>query len=108
MPFAVVLWLGEEMPAAQRRAAQARFAAALVASLGDAQLVLPTYRAYLRIVAAQGTGSAEGIDAEQLPDDQRHVFENWRIAEHDALTAVFGPHRQMGEALYELQDVHTS
>lgn len=102
LPFRVDLWLPHDTSEPQKRSAQLAFAQALTDSLGDSALVLPTYQAYVRIIQAQGTGTAEGIDAEQLPDDQRYVFEAWRLAEAAALHAVFGPHRHMGEALYDI------
>lgn len=103
LPFAIELWLSEELPPRQRQQAQQAFAQALAQSLGDAALVLPTYQAFVAIVQAQGTGSAEGIEVENLPDAQRHVFESWRLAETQAMQAVFGLQRHMGEGLYTLR-----
>jgi hypothetical protein len=82
----------------QRREAEQRFRQALEAALGDASLVAPTYTAYLRIVAAHG----EAPSPDALTDAEREVLDRWRAAEMAAVVATFGPHRYMGDAMYEI------
>jgi hypothetical protein len=84
---------------AQRREAERRFRAALEDTLGDADLVVPVYQAYLRIVATYG----DTPDPDSLSDAQRAVFEQWRAAETAAVAAAFGPNRYMGDADYEIR-----
>jgi hypothetical protein len=82
----------------QCRQAEQRFRKAIDQALGDESLVLPTYSAYRRIVAAYG----EQPDVEVLTDAERIVFEQWHTAESAALAAAFGTHRYMGDAMYEI------
>ena len=81
-----------------RQAAEQRFRRALEETLGDAALVAPVYRAYLRIVAAYG----ESPDADSLGEAERAIFEQWQAAETAAVAAAFGPNRYMGDAMYEI------
>jgi hypothetical protein len=82
-----------------RRAAEKRFREALESTLGDAMLVAPVYRAYLRIVATYG----ETPDPESLAAAERAIFEQWQAAETAAVAAAFGPNRYMGDAMYEIR-----
>lgn len=102
-PFEIDLWLGEDISAKKRSQATTIFTDTLIEELGGAAMVLPIYNAFLRILHAQGTGSAETIDVENLSDAERHLFESWRLAETAALEKVFGSHRHMGEGLYEIK-----
>ena len=54
MSYTLTLITAEEASDAERRAAEQRYRRALDAALGDASLVAPTYRAYLRIVSRPG------------------------------------------------------
>lgn len=99
MSYCVQVFDAEEVSPAQRQAAVRRFCAALEASLGDADLVPPLYRTYLRLV--QAYGEAPGPDV--LSDAERLVFDQWQAAETAAVTAAFGPHRYMGDAMYEIR-----
>lgn len=103
LPFTVDLWLDAEVSDKQRLRATDLFTSTLIEHLGDATLVWPSYQAFLRILQTQGSGSAETIDVENLSDAERHLFESWRLAETAALERVFGPHRHMGEGLYEIK-----
>ena len=98
MPYTLKLFDSDDMPAPQRRAAEQRFRRALEGSLGDPALVLPMRAAYQRIVAAYG----EIPDADSLSEAQRAVFEQWQAAESAAVSAAFGTHRYMGDAMYEI------
>jgi len=83
---------------AQRREAEGRFRGALEETLGGEELVLPVYQAYLRIVAAYG----DSPSPDALTDAEREIFGQWQAAEAAALAATFGPHRYMGDAMYEI------
>lgn len=83
---------------AQRSEAEQRFRDALETSLGSKELVAPVYTAYLRIVATYGEAPA----SDSLTDAEREIFDQWQTAEAAALAATFGPHRYMGDAMYEI------
>ncbi len=82
----------------ERREAESRFRHALGETLGDESLVVPVYKAYLQLVATYG----ESPDTELLSDAEREIFTTWQAAETAAVTAAFGPHRYMGDAMYEI------
>jgi NAD(P)-dependent dehydrogenase (short-subunit alcohol dehydrogenase family) len=84
---------------ADRRAAEQRYRRALNDALGDASLVLPTYRAWLGIVARHG----DSPDVSALTDPERDVLELWQAAESAAITAAFGPHRYLDDAWFEIR-----
>lgn len=98
MSYTLKLFDADDASEAQRVAAEQRFRRALEDTLGDASLVAPVYAAYLRIVAAYGEQPAPEV----LSDAERAVFEQWQAAESAAVTAAFGPHRYMGDAMYEI------
>lgn len=81
-----------------RREAEQRFRHALDTTLGDAALVWPVYSAYQHIVATHG----DAPDPDALTDAEQVVFSQWQAAERAAVTAVFGPHRHLGDAVFEL------
>lgn len=99
MPYALVLNTYEEVSATQARDAERRYRKALEAHLGDAQLVLPVYRAYQKIVVTYG----EEPDADLLTEQEKLVFNAWREAEQAAMTAAFGENRYMGEARFDIE-----
>jgi hypothetical protein len=37
-----------------------------------------------------------------LTDEERMIFDQWQAAETAAVVATFGPHRYMGDAMYEI------
>ena len=80
------------------REAEQRFRHALDTTLGDAALVWPVYSACLRIVATYG----DAPDPDALSDAEQAIFSQWQAAELAAVTAVFGPHRHLGDAVFEL------
>lgn len=98
MTYTLKLYVPEDTPPGQRQAAERLFRQALEASLGDAALVVPVYRAYLGILSEHG----ETPDPESLSVDQRTLLEHWQQAEAAALEAVFGPHRHLDEGGYEI------
>ncbi len=98
MTYSLMLYEADASEA-QRREAESRFKRALEAELGDAAMVAPVYQAYLRIVAAYG----DSPSPESMTDAEREVFEQWVAAETAAVAAAFGPHRYMGDAMYEIR-----
>jgi hypothetical protein len=98
MSYTLRLFDADGASDAQRREAEQRFRHVLEETLGDASLVAPVYSAYLRIVAGYG----EMPSPEVLTDAERVIFDQWQAAETAAVTAVFGPHRHMGDAMYEI------
>ena len=99
MSYSVKILDADDTPEAQRRDAEQRFRQALEQTLGDAELVAPVYGAYLRIVAEYG----EQPSPEVMTDAERAIFEQWQAAETAAVAAAFGPHRYMGDAMYEIR-----
>ncbi|MBI2768545.1 MAG: hypothetical protein HYX47_02880 [Burkholderiales bacterium] len=97
MPYSLRLFDADASDA-QRAAAEKLFRGALDEALGHESMVLPVYNAYLRIVATYG----EAPDTELLSDAEREIFTQWQAAEAAALAATFGPHRYMGDAMYEI------
>lgn len=99
MSYTLTLFDADDTSDAQRRAAEQRFRQVLEATLGDTDLVAPVYRAYQRIVATYG----EAPSPDLLTEAERTIFEQWQTAETAAVVAVFGPHRHMGDAMYEIR-----
>ena len=99
MTYSLRFFDAEGVSDAARREVDRRFRQALETTLGDAALVPPVYRAYLRIVAIHG----DSPDVEQLGDAERAIFEQWQAAEAAAVAAAFGSHRYMGDAMYEIR-----
>ncbi|WP_372660502.1 hypothetical protein [Hydrogenophaga sp.] len=98
MHYTLKLFSADDVGPAARAAAERSFRRALEDSLGDASLVAPVYQAYMQVVARHG----EAPDPESLSTGELAVLEQWREAEAAAVTAVFGPMRQMGDADYEI------
>jgi hypothetical protein len=98
MTYTITLFDADGVTDTQRRDAEQRFRRALETSLGDASLVAPVYTAYLRIVATYG----EVPPPDALTDAERAIFDQWQAAETAAVAATFGPHRYMGDAMYEI------
>ena len=97
MTYSLILYEAD-VAEAERRDAEQRFRRALEETLGDASLVVPVYRAYLRIVGSHG----DAPDADSLTDAERAIFDQWQAAETAAVAAAFGPNRYMGDAMYEI------
>lgn len=98
MRYTLTLYDADGVSDAQRHAAERRFRQVLEDTLGDASLVAPVYSAYLRIAGTYG----DTPDPEVLSDAERAVFDQWQAAEAAAVVAVFGPHRHMGDGMYEI------
>jgi hypothetical protein len=99
MTYSLVLYDADGVSDSQRREAERLFRKVLEETLGDASLVAPVYAAYLRIIATHGETPAP----EAMTDAERSIFDQWQAAETAAVAAVFGPHRYMGDAMYEIR-----
>ncbi len=98
MSYTLTLVCADEASETERRSAEQRYRRALDDALGDVRLVLPTYQAYLGIVARHG----DRPDVSALTDPERDVLELWQSAESAAITAAFGPHRYLDDARFEI------
>jgi hypothetical protein len=98
MHYTVKIFHSEDVSDAERADAVQRFRSALEAALGDASLVAPVYRAYLRLLQINGDHARPwDLDpAEQL------LAEQWEAAELAATQAAFGAERYLGDAHFEL------
>lgn len=98
MHYTVRIFHSEDVSDIERASAAQRFRTALEASLGDARLVAPVYRAYLRLLHIHGELPRpwDLAPAEQL------LAEQWEAAELAATQAAFGAERYMGDAHFEL------
>jgi hypothetical protein len=101
MTYTLTLFDADGVTDTQRHDAEQRFRHALENTLGDAGLVAPVYTAYLKIVATYG----ETPPPDALTDAERAIFDQWQAAETAAVAATFGPHRYMGDAMYEINVV---
>lgn len=99
MHYTVKIFHSEDVSDAERADAVRRFRSALETALGDASLVAPVYRAYLRLLQIHGDHARPwDLDpAEQL------LAEQWEAAELAATQAAFGAERYMGDAHFELE-----
>ena len=98
MSFSLRIFDADDASPEERRQAEVRFRKAIVDVLGDESLVLPVHAAYRRIVATYG----EQPDVEALTDAEHMILEQWQAAETAAMSAAFGTHRYMGDAMYEI------
>lgn len=98
MSYSVRIFSTEDIGDPERQQAVQRFKAALEDSLGDAALVVPVYRIWLKLYQAYRDHQRPWpiSDAEQLLADQ------WEAAELAAIRAAFGANRYMGDAHFEL------
>ena len=98
MSYTVKIFASEDVPNSERLLAAERFRQALETTLGDAALVPPVYRAYLRLFQVWGDHERPWpvTDAELL------LAEQWEAAELAATQAAFGENRYLGDAHYEL------
>jgi hypothetical protein len=99
MTYSLIFYDADGVSDGQRRQAEQRFRDALESTLGDTDLVVPVYRAYLRIIAAHG----DSPEPDTLTEAERAIFDQWQAAETAAVAAAFGPNRYMGDAMYEIR-----
>ncbi len=100
MSYTLKIFAAEDVSDAERAQAAQRFRSALDSSLGDASLVMPVYRAYLRLLQTHG----EHLRPWPLSPEEQVLAEQWEAAELAATQAAFGPDRYMGDADFELSD----
>lgn len=100
MSYTLKIFTPDDVSETERQLATQRFRAALDESLGDASLVLPIYRMWLKLHQAYGDSPRPWpiSEPEQLLADQ------WEAAELAATQAAFGVNRYMGDADFELGD----
>lgn len=99
MPYAVKIFHDGDVTDVQRADAAQRFRAALEDSLGDTNLVVPVYRAYLRLLHAHGAHARPW----DLSPSEQLLVDQWEEAELAATRAAFGAERYMGDAHFELE-----
>lgn len=99
MHYTVRIFHSEDVSDSERADAAQRFRAALETSLGDASLVVPVYRAYLRLLQIHGEQNRPW----DLPPAEQLLAEQWEAAELAATQAAFGAERYMGDAHFELE-----
>ncbi|MGB4115491.1 MAG: hypothetical protein WBK51_02975 [Polaromonas sp.] len=99
MPYTLKIFTADDVTATQRTLAIERFRAALETALGDEQLVLPCYQAYLKLFQQYSEHPRPWpvSEAEQL------LAEQWEAAELAATQAAFGVNRYLGDADFEIQ-----
>jgi hypothetical protein len=100
MAYTLKLFSADDVTETDRTSAVRRFRNALEASLGDEQLVLPVYRAYLRLLHIYGDHQRPW----QLSEEEQLLADQWEVAELSAIQAAFGQDRYMGDAQFELSD----
>jgi len=99
MTYQVQLYDPDGLSETQQRQAEQAFRRALEDSLGDVSLVVPVYAAYLRIMATHG----EHPEPAAMTEAEREIVQQWQLAEQAAITAVYGPHRHLGDGMYEIR-----
>jgi len=98
MSYTLRIFHSDDVSDAEREAAAQRFRKALEESLGDASLVVPVYRAWLRLLLAHG----EQERPWDLSPPEQLLADQWEAAELAATQAAFGKDRYMGDAHFEL------
>ena len=98
MSLVVKIFCADDVSAAEREQAAARFAAALEVVLGHVDLVWPCYLAYQKLFQqyADRPRPWPVTPAEQV------LVEQWEAAELAATQAAFGINRYLGDADYEI------
>ena len=98
MPYLLKIFTADEVSNTQRDLAVKRFCTALEETLGDERLVLPCYKAYLKLfqLYSEHPRSWPITPAEQI------LVEQWEAAELAATQAAFGEHRYLGDADFEI------
>ena len=98
MTYSLKIFTSDDATSVERELAIKRFRAALDEALGNAAMVLPTYRMYTRLLLVHG-------DTERpwpLSSDEQTVVDQWEAAELAATVAAFGVNRYLGDADFEL------
>lgn len=98
MTYSLKLFTADDVTSSERELAIRRFRAALETVLGSASFVLPTYRAYSRLLLAHGSAERPW----PVTSDEQTVIDQWEAAELAATAAAFGVNRYLGDADFEL------
>ena len=99
MPYSLKIFTADELTDAQRVLAVHRFRTALEEALGDEQLVLPCYRAYLKLFQQY----SEYPRPWPVSEAEQILVAQWEAAELAATQAAFGVNRYLGDADFEIQ-----
>ena len=99
MPYTLKIFTADDVQPEERVQATLRFRQALEASLGDASLVVPVYRAYLKLLHTYG----EQFRPWPVSPPEQLLVDQWEAAELAATQAAFGVNRYLGDADFELQ-----
>lgn len=100
MAYTLKIFQGEDATEAQIAGAQKRFSTALEQSLGDAELVVPVYQAYLRLSQTYG----DTTQPWPLSEDEQLLVKHWETAELAASQAAFGKDRYMDDFQFEITE----
>ena len=98
MLYTLKIFTADEVTDAQRALAVKRFRAALEDALGDEQLVLPCYQAYLKLFQQYG----EHPRPWPVSQAEQTLAVQWEAAELAATQAAFGINRYLGDADFEI------
>jgi non-ribosomal peptide synthetase component F len=98
MSYQLKIFAAEEVTDGEREQAGLRFRKALEETLGDAALVAPVYRAYLKLLQVH----ADHPRPWPVSPEELLLAETWEAAELAATEAAFGSNRYMGDAHFEL------
>lgn len=98
MVYKLKIFTADEVSAAERAQAEQRFRTALEICLGDQNLVLPVYQAYLRLLQHYGAQPRPW----PLSVEEQLLLEQWEAAELAATQCAFGAQRYMGDAVFEI------
>jgi hypothetical protein len=98
MPYLLNIFTADEVSNSQRDLAVKRFRTALEETLGDERLVLPCYKAYLKLFQLY----SEHPRPWPITPAEQILAEQWEAAELAATQAAFGQHRYLGDADFEI------
>ena len=102
MAYQLKIFAAEDIGEGERENAAKRFRATLNQSLGDENLVLPVYQAYLKLLQVYGDQPRPW----PVSPSEQLLAAHWEAAELAATQAAFGPERYMGDAHFELSACH--
>ena len=102
MAYQLKIFAAEDVGEGERENAAKRFRAALDQSLGDENLVLPVYQAYLKLLQVYGDQPRPW----PVSPSEQLLAAHWEAAELAATQAAFGAERYMGDAHFELSACH--
>lgn len=98
MSYTVKIFVSEDIIETDRDQAVQRFRAALEASLGSEDLVMPAYQAYTKLLQIHGDHPRPW----PVSPAEQEIATQWEAAELMATQAAFGVNRYLGDADFEL------